>query len=256
MSARSEVARTLALGRLSGGKLANHPGPKPANVAEAIAVQHEVTLALGWKPCGWKVGATSPRAQQLLGVEAPFAAPLFAERLFQSGDRVGAAPSNSRVVEPEIAFVMGRALPLAESAYTPSDVLAVVATVHAAFELVNPRLPLGFKEPVEWLIADGGINDAFVLGPGVAPGDALDYAGIQVRAHRDAAPITEGVGANALGGPHRVLVWLANHLRERGIALAPGDIVTTGLVTDVIVAEAVDEIAADFSGIGEVRVRY
>jgi len=252
----SELALALAAARKSGEKLAEYPGEKPATLVAALELQLEVARALGWRRCGWKVGATSAKAQAALNVSAPFAAPLFSERVFRSGDAIDALPSNSRIVEPELAFVMRSAPPPSATAYSARDVLACVATVHAAFELVNPRLPLGLREPVEWLIADGGINDAFVLGLGIAAHAELDYAGIQVQARRNAEVITRGAGVNVLGGPELVLTWLANHLRERGLALAQGDVVSTGLLTDVIFAQPGDEITADFSGIGGVCVRY
>lgn len=250
-----DVAQTLALARKSGEKLDRTPDDKPEGLAAAFALQQRVTHALGWTQCGWKVGATNPKAQAALGVGGPFLGPLFRERVFEDGVQVATAASNSRIVEPEIAFVMRTALPGRDRAYGVDEVLAAVATVHPAFELVNPRLPRGLREPVEWTIADGGISDAFVLGPGSAPARDLDYAAIETRAERNGSLVTTGVGANVLGGPERVLAWVANHLPGLGLQLQAGDIVTTGVLTDVIFGQLGDELRADFAAIGCVRMR-
>lgn len=250
-----QTARALALARKSGEKLAHYPGSQPPDLAAAFQVQAEVTRALGWTQCGWKVGATSALAQTMLRIDGPFAAPLFAERLFGDGDHVEGAESNDRILEPEIAFVMRAALPARAQPYSVAEVLDAVATVHPALELVNPRLPLGLQEPIEWTIADGGINDAFVLGPGVAPPPASAYAAVQVRAQQNAAWVTTGVGTNVLGGPEFVLTWLANQRAATGRGLEAGDIVTTGLLTNIVKGQRGDEIIAEFSGIGRVSVR-
>ena len=250
-----DAAQALARARKSDQKLPQWPGPKPPDLEAAYRLQQAVTRELGWTQCGWKVGCTSTKAQELLRLNGPFSAPLFAERLFQSGAHVVRAESNSRLVEPEIAFVMRDALPERSSPYNTAEVLAAVATVHPALELVNPRLPHGLAEPIEWTVADGGINDGFVLGPGVSPLSSADYAAIQVNARQNDVLVTTGLGSNVLGGPERVLTWLANHLAASGRALGPGDLVTTGLLTELVICRPGDEVSAELSGVGTVSVR-
>jgi 2-keto-4-pentenoate hydratase len=250
-----DIALALALARKSGEKLPHYPGPGPSDLDAAFGLQTAVTTALGWTPRGWKVGATNPVAQTLLRISEPFAAPLFAERFFQSGSHVPGAESNSRIIEPEIAFVLSDSLPLRSAPYSLAEVLAAVASVHPALELVNPRLPLGLKEPITWTIADGGINDAFVLGPGRAPLPSHAYKAIQARALHNGQLVTEGAGSNVLGGPELVLTWTVNHLASKGLALQAGDVITTGVVTNILWGQPGDEITAEFSDLGQVSVR-
>lgn len=255
MTENIDAAHVLALARKAGTKLAGYPCRKPESMEAAWSLQHEVTLALAWKPCGWKVGATSPTAQAILHLEQPYAAPLYAERLFSSGADVPADASTLRIVEPEIAFRMRASLPARGEPFSTEEVLRAVGSVHPALELVSSRLPHGLDEPAEWIIADGGINDGLVLGPAAPPPPAASYATIHVRARRNGEWTTAGVGANVMGGPEKVLTWLANHLRERGIALEEGQIVSTGLLTGLIQCPHGDEIEACFEGIGGVRAR-
>jgi 2-keto-4-pentenoate hydratase len=252
----TQLARTLADARRAGLKLTSYPEPAPASVDDAYAVQRLVTETLSWQPRGFKVGATSLRAQQILGIDRPFSARLFAERLFGSGDKVPTAPEHLRVVEPEVAFVMRDALGGHPQPYDAAAVLGAVESVHPALEIVSPRLPNALAQSLPWLIADGGINDAFVLGPGVAPLHASEYPALQIQASRNGVPVTQGVGANALGDPVAVLVWLANHLPALGFHLGAGDIVTTGLVTGIVECQWGDEVRADFAALGGVSVRF
>jgi 2-keto-4-pentenoate hydratase len=189
-------------------------------------------------------------------LDRPFSARLFTERLFRSGEHVPTASENLRVVEPEVAFVMRAALLGGASPYSLDEVLAAVESVHPALEIVSPRLPNGLAQPLPWLIADGGINDAFVLGPGVRPLSVAAYPTLEVEASRNGEALTQGVGANALGSPVEVLRWLANHLPALGLGLRAGDIVTTGLVTGIVACEWGDEVSADFAALGCVSVRF
>ncbi len=251
-----DIAYSLAEGRRSGEKLDAYPGPKPANARDAFAIQMVVRDILGWQQRGWKVGCTSKIAQKALATDSPFPGPVYSERLYGSGDLVLTKPSNWRVTEPEIAFMMASDLRPRQEPYEVEEVLAAVASVHPAIEIVNPRLPNGFADPIEWYIADGGLSDALVLGAGVKPMARSDYAKVRAEAKINGKVVGRGRGANALGGPELVLIWLANHLIDRGLHLKDGDIVTTGVITEVFTSRLGDEVTVLFDGIGVVSARF
>jgi 2-keto-4-pentenoate hydratase len=251
----NEIPRILADGRRSGEKIGSYPGPKPPNPGEAFAIQIAARDLLGWRQRGWKVGCTSEIAQKALGTDGPFPGPVYNERLFSSGDFVTTKESNWRVTEPEIAFTMASDLPARGKPYDVDETLAAVATVHPAIEIVNPRLPNGFADPIEWYIADGGLNDALILGSGVRPLTRAAYPQIKAEAKINGEIISHGIGANALGGPELVLTWLANNLNTRGLHLKSGDIVTTGVITDVFKSQPGDQVTATFEHLGSVEAR-
>ena len=171
----------LRLARLSGEKLKAYPGPAPRDMAEAFVIQSAVRASIGWTHKGWKIGCTSQRAQIALNTDGPFPGPVYAEWLFASGSHVPTLPSNSRTTEPEIAFTMASGLGKRNEPWTVAEVLGAVASVHASIEIVNPRLPKGFADVVEWYVADGGLSHALVLGPGVKPLAEGHYAKITNR---------------------------------------------------------------------------
>ncbi len=250
-----KIVEALAQARLSGEKLTEYPGAKPKDTAEAFAIQCAVRDRLGWQPAGWKIGCTSVKAQAALKSPTPIMGPVYKERLFRSGAKVETLASNFRTTEPEIAFTLARDLAPRGRPYTVDDVLAAVATVHPSIEIVNPRLPGGFDDSVDWYVADGSLNHALVLGEGVAPLARDDYAAIEVRVAVNGVEKYTGIGANALGGPEKALTWLANELLARDHHLKAGDVVTTGVITDVFETMPGDEVKASYTRIGTVSVR-
>ena len=249
------IVDALTGARKSGGKMTSYPGPAPLNKAAAFAIQSAVRARLGWKHAGWKIGCTSERAQMALKTDGPFPGPVYAERLYKSGIHLETLPENSRVTEPEIAFTMAGDLPLRDRAYGVDEVLAAVASAHAAIEIVNPRCPKGFDDVVEWYIADGGLNHALVLGDAVRPLARGNYAKLAVTVSVNGVQRYSGIGANALGGPELALTWLANDLNAKGLYLRAGDVVTTGVITEVFETDIGDEVIAVYDSIGTVKVQ-
>jgi 2-keto-4-pentenoate hydratase len=249
------VIEALIAARKSGEKISEYPGPMPATMEKAFAIQCAVRDRLGWRQAGWKIGCTSEKAQKALKADGPFPGPLYAERLYKSGSLVQTLASNSRTTEPEIAFAMAHDLPPRGRDYPVDEVLAAVASVHPAIEIVNPRLPRGFDDAVEWYVADGGLNHALVLGEGVGPLPRADYAAILVEVKINGRKRYSGIGANALGGPEIALTWLVNHLIARQHCLKAGDVVTTGVITEVFESALGDEVSAEFTKLGSVSVR-
>jgi len=252
---RTVIINALREARLSGGKLGDYPGPTPSSMAEAFEIQSAVRTSIGWSHAGWKIGCTSERAQKALKTDGPFPGPLYRERLFSSGTHVKTLASNSRTTEPEIAFTMARNLPAREKAWSVDEVLDAVATVHPSIEIVNPRLPKGFNDVVEWYVADGGLSHALVLGQGVKPLKRTDYARITNRVSLNGVSKYSGIASNALGGPELALTWLANNLIAKGLFLRAGDVVTTGVITEVFDTSIGDHVEATYDLIGKVSVQ-
>ncbi len=249
------IINALREARLSGAKLADYPGPAPSSMGEAFEIQTAVRTSIGWSHAGWKIGCTSEKAQKALHTDGPFPGPLYRERLFSSGTHVETLAINSRTTEPEIAFTMARDLPARDKAWSVDEVLDAVATVHPSIEIVNPRLPKGFNDVVEWYVADGGLSHALVLGPGVKPLKRTDYARITNKVSLNGVSKYSGIASNALGGPELALTWLANNLTAKGLFLRAGDVVTTGVITEVFNTSIGDHVEATYDLIGKVSVQ-
>jgi 2-keto-4-pentenoate hydratase len=65
-----------------------------------------------------------------------------------------------------------------------------------------------------------------------------------------------GSGSEVLGHPLNSLTWMANTLVEHGSGLKAGDLISTGVCTDLYHANPGDEIVADFGKIGKVELSF
>ena len=155
-----DIIKAFAAARRTEIHLNKLPELTPPALDRAFALQCAISRQLGWTQAGWKIGCTSERAQKALNADGPFPGTMFANRVYRSGDHFPTIAANKRVVEPEVAFTMGHDLPPRGSAYSLAEVMAAAESVHVAIEIVNPRTPNGFADPVPWFIVDGGLNDA------------------------------------------------------------------------------------------------
>ena len=106
------------------------------------------------------------------------------------------------------------------------------------------------------IIADNACAHLFVLGPATTS----DWRSLDLVEHKPVISLRGnqfiGHGKNVLGGPLIALTWLANELRQLGVTLRSGEIVTTGTCHPPLPIQAGDVFAADFGVIGKVSVRF
>lgn len=247
------IAKILADARKQSCRLPDYPCACPTSVNEAYVIQDATTIAMESPVVGWKVGVTSEAARKLLGVSEPISGPLLEDYVFDSGVAIHVSWEDLRIVEAEIGFRMKVDLVPRDRPYLYEDILISIATVHPVFELANKRLPGTAKDAPEWIIADGSLNQAFVVGDAVDFQPGMNLATEAVTVDVDGSPFSNGVGSNALGDPIAVITWLANHLSARGITLRKDDLVATGLICDVLFGEPGTLVTASFANIGTVK---
>ncbi|MEC9268379.1 MAG: fumarylacetoacetate hydrolase family protein [Pseudomonadota bacterium] len=249
----ASTGAALAEARRSGTKLAAKAGPAPSTQDRAYQVQDEMIAALGLPVAGWKVGATSREVQAMLKVDEPFYGPLFDRWIYPAPNRIPTPDGSMNIVEIEFAFRMAADLPPRGQSYDAAEIADAVAAVFPAIEIVDRRMTGGFDVNANWLIADGGANHAFTFGRGRADWRDFDLAATQVRISMDGKEMGTGSGAAAMGGPLKVLHWLANALNSRGKGLRAGDWVSTGVVATVFEGRLGAQIVGEFDGIGRIE---
>ena len=229
---------------------------RPTDLDEGYRIQDAFVALTGKAVAGFKIGATSERAQAFLGIDAPFAGCVLQGDLHDSPATLSGGDFVFRLIEPEFAFRLGRGLPPRDAAYDRPEVADAVECLHPAIEIVTSGLQDWRGQGAASLIADNGVDGGLVLGPACADWRGLDLSDHAVTLAVNGAPAGSGVGANALGDPLIALAWLANHLSRRGRGLEAGQVVTTGVVTPFVELEADDSAVADFGSLGEVRVAF
>ena len=226
---------------------------RPQTLAQAYEIQGAlVTQRLdqeGGELIGWKVGATNTVAQAQVGSKDPFYGRMLSSRVFESGDDVPIG--NRRVgIEPEFTYELAEDVPSAESPWTADTVASFIASVRPSIELVWAPFDDWVAAGALSLVAGNAAHDSWVRGPASAAGTEL--AGIEVEPSLNGKPLAIGGAAAVLGHPLNVLAWLANALQEHGEQLRAGDVITTGVCTELFFGVSGDRIDVDFGRLGMV----
>ena len=255
--ATARAAAAIGAARRRRRRLARlKPEHAPDNLIDAYAIQDQLVSQLGSKPVGWKIGCTNEMAQIQLGVAEPFRGYVLADGVHPSPATLSASQNFMRVVETELAFRLGHDLPMADAPYDRQSVEAAVDELIPSVEIVDSVWQDWEKIGVQHLIADNACHAGLVLGAPSANWRDLDLAELGVSARLNDEPLLNGRGGNALGHPFNALAWLANHLVSTGRHLKAGDIVSTGVLTGLIYAQAGDHIRADYGRFGSIEVDF
>ena len=227
------------------------PDCRPQDRAGGYSAQREIVKFSGQDIVGWKIAATSAAGQKHIGVDAPLAGPLLANRVLADGATIPLDGNIMMVAEAEFAFKFSRTLPQRANPYTQDEVLAAVESLHPAIEVPDSRYNDFAKVGAPQLIADAACADWFVLGtPTQADWRSSDLATHPVIAFRNGEKVATGSGANVLGDPRIALTWLVNELRTFGDGIAAGQFVTTGTCVVPVPIQRGDQVRVDFGAFG------
>jgi 2-keto-4-pentenoate hydratase len=186
------------------------------------------------EPRGYKIGLTTPRMQQMCGIDEPVAGRLLSNRVLKSGCSLNADSFVRLGIECELCVVMAKDLPGRSEGYSLEEISAVVGGVCAAFEIIDDRHSDYSVLDAFSLIADNSWNAAVVLAEPGMPGNMAALQGT-LRINGEVADV--GSSADALSHPLAVVQWLSGHLFRRGASLAAGDLIMTGSIVPTRFAE-------------------
>lgn len=224
--------------------------------AAAYAVQASAVQASKLSRCGWKVAATSPVAQQLIGMDGPSIGPVFSEHLYKPGAHLVARPEHGAAVECEIAFVMGDDLS-DDPDISRDDLLAATDHAMIAVELIGCRFAGGVKGAGALLcVSDFSFNAALVTGPAIPGWRDRDMSAVGASVSINGVQVNAGTGAAVLGDPVEALRWAANEAASIGLPFKAGDIITTGTMTGVSAVKPGDHAVCDFGPLGQIELDF
>jgi 2-keto-4-pentenoate hydratase len=243
----ANAAALLAKARRGGTLLADLPvEARPADVADAHAIQDAVTAALG-KPVGAFKAMAPANADATRGV-------IYADTLHPSPARIPAAEVPQCGVEGEVAFVFRRDLPARTTPYSRDEVAAAVDAC-AAIEVVTSRYRDSDAVSNLEKLADCISNGAFVHAAASVDWRSLDLAKLKVTLTVNGAPVIEQVGGHPTGDPLGVAVALVNMMRDQG-GVHAGQFVTCGSWTGLRYLQSGDVCGVHFEGLGAAEVRF
>lgn len=230
----------------------------PVDLAAAYRVQDDVVAGVlpdGASILGYKCACTSEIAQAALQIDRPVYGRLLSHTTSQSGASLNAADFTHRVIEAEFGFRLARDVPADSGPHTPESIADFIDAVIPSIEIVDYRFESWTVGALQ-VAADNAIHGWWVHGDPVTEWRDIDLQATAVSVTRNGDTVTTGSGTNVLGHPLNVMAWLADELVQFGGHLKAGDLVTTGVTTDVFEAEAGDHIAAEFAGVGAVDVTF
>ena len=232
---------------------ATYPG---LSVDDAYAVQQAQVVswtAAGAVVKGHKVGLTSAAMQAQLGVDQPDFGVLLDSMFLPEGITAPVSRFLRPRAEPEIAFVLGRRL--AGPGVTVAEALAAVDFVLPALEIIDSRIA-DWNITLPDTVADNASSGAVVLGSRPVKPTDLDLSLTGCLLYRGGVIAGAGAGGAVLGSPVNALVWLANTLGGRGVALEAGHVILPGSVCAAVPFGPGDTVAAAFDRIGTVSVTF
>ena len=259
------AARLLAQARIQHQRLAELPEAlRPKTPGEAYGVQDglldELLAHYGGSVIGYKIACTNVTAQRQLHVDAPFFGRLLSAFFHESSGGKPAGVETGqffmRVVEAEFGFEMARDLPPSATPRSREEIAGAVKGVIPGIEIVDSRFDEWTTIGAPSLIADNACNAAWVKGSLLTDWRGIDLAKQAVTVTVNGKVLRQGSGANVLGHPLHALEWLVNNLGARGLGLKAGQYITTGVTTEVYMAERGDRVTADFGPVGSVDLTF
>jgi 2-keto-4-pentenoate hydratase len=254
---RQCLADLLVAARRDGRQLRDLPADLvPADHAEGYAVNALVARRLGWTQLGWKIAGTNAEMQQRLRTGAPIYGRTFAPFEMRSPARLDHAALLDPLVECELFFRLGRALPPRPRPYTADDVADAVATVHGGIEIAECRFALASLPPMPAILADGAASGRYVIGDEIKRWRDRDLAAMAVSLSVNGTLRRTGFGRDVMGDPINSVTWLANQRGACGDGLAAGALISSGTATGMLLARAGDRMRAQFGEEASVEVAF
>jgi 2-keto-4-pentenoate hydratase len=234
------------------------------SMADGYAVLHEIQQrrkAAGWRSVGRKIGFTNRTLWPRYDIDRPLIAAVWDRTLVladKSPVSFALAPFCQPRIEPEVVFKLRSAVPVTDD---PREVLDSVEWVAAGFEIVQSHYPdWRFKAPD--CAAGFGLHGALVVGEPVPmtafagrdPAALLESFTLTLR--KGGEVVETGRGSVVLGSPLLALAHVSRLLADmpQFPALAAGEIVTTGTLTDALPIAAGESWDSDYGILGIPRL--
>jgi len=252
----SELQDLLAAARRDGRQVAHlDPALVPANVDEAYRINARIADELGWEPLGWKIAATTEAVRAKLGTNGPIYGRTFRRFRSESPTRLQHVELLDPLVECEFFVTLARDLPPRDRAWSMTDIIAAIASVHAGIEVAECRFPMRALPPLPAILADGSASGRYVFGDEIANW-RVDLPQVEVRLEVDGREIRRGSGADVMGDPLRPLLWLAEERRAFGDGLRAGETISTGSMTGMLPIRPGQHVLARFGASAIVEIAF
>jgi len=206
-------------------------------------------IAKGGIEIGKKIGLTSFKVQEQLGVDQPDFGVLLQHMQFKQGENLAFAELMQPKAEAEIAFVLKEDLSGPE--ITIDDVIHATDYIVAAIEIVGSRIK-DWNIKITDTIADNASSSHFILGNKKASIKDFDLENNKMQLFVNDQLVSEGDGTSCMGNPLNSVVWLANKMNALGNPLKKGEVILSGALGPMVNLNPSDKIKTSIEGLGEI----
>lgn len=221
---------------------------RPKNIEDALSIQSSMIDIRSDKVGGWK--CLLPLAEDKFVV-----APIFADTVKQGSNCELFADKGVARIEPEIAFVLNKALPANAEGYSEEQINDAIGSCHMALELMQSRFADDSGAEFLERLADGLVNQGLFLGPEIEREKAFNAATVDIRVSQESSVQTfEGKHPNQLA--QTPIYWLINYMTRRGVDFQAGEAIITGSYCGIVEVEFNKPTTIEYQGIGEYQVTF
>jgi 2-keto-4-pentenoate hydratase len=246
----AKIAERFLTARREARGLDSYPGELPASLDEAYVIQDEA-IALWNRPViGWKVGRVMPPMSERFGTER-LAGPIFLETA--NGAAMPVFAEGFAAGEAEYLLRIAKAPPAGQTSFTLDEAAELIGAVHAGIEVASS--PLGAINQIGPIavVSDFGNNNGLVIGPEIADWRESGFDGWKVATRIDGVEVGTGRASGFPDGAIGAARFLFALMARRGIALRPGQWISSGAVTGVHDARPGQTVEALFGADHSVR---
>jgi 2-keto-4-pentenoate hydratase len=247
----TKIAEAFVSARRNRRVLEDYPGTIPANLADAYAVQEAAIDLYDTAIGGWKVGKINP---PLDGVDR-LVGPIFVDGIVEANDASPTMPifaGGFGAAEAEYLLRIGRCPPEGKRQFTRDEAIDLIDAVHVGVEVASSPFG-GINElGATVTISDFGNNNGLVIGKAIPEWRDGAFEAWPVELIVNGAVIGAAAGSDMLDGPIGAARFLFEMMAARGIALEPGQWISSGAVTGVHEVVPGDRVTARFNNTFEV----
>ncbi len=227
------IARRFLAARRDAARLDAYPGELPDNLNDAYEIQDAAIRGRNRPVIGWKVGRVAAPLVERFGTDrltgpifdaAPAAREPITMPVFARGFAAG---------EAEFLLRIGARPEAGKTRYTLDEAADLIDAVHVGIEIASS--PLGAINALgpTAVISDFGNNNGLVIGPEIADWRGSGFEQWEVTTFIDSAEVGTGRAEAFPDGAIGAARFLFELMAARGIALTPGQWISSGAVTGV-----------------------
>ncbi|WP_438455068.1 2-keto-4-pentenoate hydratase [Vreelandella venusta] len=244
----STIATALDQAARHAEPLAQFSTHTPFSLAQAYEIQRvsmQRRYADGERSIGIKLGFTSRAKMQQMGVDSLIWGWLTDAMLEEDGGDVALSRYIHPRAEPEVCFLVGRAI---DRPLTLLEAAEHIEAVAPAIEIIDSRYE-AFKFSLEDVVADNCSSSGVVMGAWSRNLSGLDNAGVLMRLDGQLAQV--GSTAAILGNPLRSVAEASKLVSEAGLSLPAGSLIMAGAATAAEALHPGVHVSVEVAGFGE-----